>query len=952
MKRTLWALLSVLGLTLIGLTPTPALAAPDWIANTCVGMPARVNNVDVSGIDCTVAYPVIADGYFKVHVIGPITLNNVTAKGNIDLEANTSITTNNLGTQNQGSSIRIVENAFPQDIVLKAVQTTGGNIYISSMRYLQISAVSTALNGAKGGVIDLKAFQNATFFPAPFVIGGTGNPNGINGNITLAGHGGDQTHYSGAVYVTNGPPGGDTGGIQVKSPSNLLLTSGDGVKNVVLILNAQNGALLMKGGTYNLSGTGAIGGGQILLMAKTVDFDATSTLTTSQASTAGGFDHQIIVSAETVTYTGNLTIKSDGLGLAALPATVVLYSQNALSINDGDGSNASSLVINTSLSGNNLSALNVHGSGNLTMTANGDWAQAELQGYPIDVTGAAVTLQSNGKDNHYIYVYNGGNTGGSNGLTFGGTGKVILDANAAPGTGTKGGTLIVDVNNAILNADVDFKASGPATGNGDGGTATITANSVTLSSTKKVSIAADAAAAGSGNAVLGDPGVLAFAPPPMAIVFKPGNTNLVIGTDNGQFSLSARGGSTSGSGGTIFVQPTVGQTFSLQTAGALDASARNGNGDGGYIYLSDEVIAIDPNAKAQAIGKGNGKGGRFETNHHQMDIDILQLVSVDGGDGAGPTVKYGEIYLNGRGCRQFKLSSSWPKTYWVCTDTKDDEPRKPKDVAPSQIALDAAFASLQGKFGDATHQVSIFVFAKPSEFNTFFWEVLDPTAGGLTFRIPSNSKYIYANIMQEGSKGLDETLPYSSDEMKEVTGHELGHAIDIIFGVTSDSTSAQYKAWVNQDLNTLDFADTANLVKRLPCSKTPINPNDLSKGYYPGQIPFANVPDRLHANIPMCANGNLNNNWDPDSFNSGVMQLLEASLLNVYFPNNNPPIDRRWIELHAQVFGFSTAGSLGARPVMGAVLQNGYFPCARAWAAAEKAGANLPAGACAVNPTP
>ena len=344
-------------------------------------------------------------------------------------------------------------------------------------------------------------------------------------------------------------------------------------------------------------------------------------------------------------------------------------------------------------------------------------------------------------------------------------------------------------------------------------------------------------------------------------------------------------------------------------------------------------MATDPESTAtvSAIGKGSGSGGRFSAFHAVTDIDILRFVNVDGGSGVTTSGDFGSITLNNLKCRQWKLAGAqaWPKTHWVCT-TRREAPDV-IDNAPASVALGAAFDNLRALFADPLHKVNIFVFENANDFNSFYYEGAAGPTGGVTFRIPSAAKNIYANPWLSGSIGGG-TISYSSSQVSEVSAHEFGHAFDIIKKsgnpLQLPSVSALYLSYMQRDVNKLDFVDPAFTVPRAPCSNN-------------GTAPFDGIID-VSSGFAICVNGQLNDSvlglggsWPLGTFPSQVLGTLDPSLWT----------GAHWIEPHAQVFGYTAAGNLGARPMTDAIFDKGYFLCVKSWAASERSNV-IPTAAC------
>lgn len=822
---------------------------------------------------------------------------------------------------------------------------SGGNILLTATKSIATGAISTHGN-TKTGAVEINAYKDANA-TAVFTVGSTGKTNGVNGTIntsSVSGGGTNPSFITGGVFITNGNAG-STGGIKITTMTDILVTA-TASRSGLIFLNAQNGTLTLPTGKLNAD-AGAVGqgAGYIVLLAKTITTVNGTIISANQdpAATSAGTNHGAFLAAETLNVAGasGVVVQADGNGTAGGPATAALGPKGSITLTSND--NIYALTWTVSLNGlfTTDAPLTVAGAAPLKMTANGSRSRVYVSGHPMTFNNKTVTLQARGATDHEVSVSYYGAITGSQGITFNTTGAVAIDANGFMNTGdttVAGGKVSIYGDKMTFNATTHtFSANGPTSGNGDSGTVFVGSSFITLSPTSKVTVTANAATAGTGNSILGD----TTTSDPKAIEFYPGST-IDIGTAVGQYSFSAKGGSTGGHGGTVVIS-AAGAT--LKTASAIDASARAGNSDGGEIRFYNYINSIDPSATVSAIGKGSGKGGKFTAYHTIVDIDILKFVKVDGGTSVAATDFDGSITLNNVPCRQWKLSGTqaWPKTHWVCTLRRDAPDNY--DKAASVVALSAAFNGLRTEFSSASHKVNIFVFDVAADFNSFYYDFVASNAGGLTFRaVPSNS--IYSNPWLTGSIG-GPIIVYSVDQAKEVAAHEFGHAFDSVRAVNDGtdlpSKGVLYNSYVVRDVNTLDYADPAFTIRRLPCTATP-NP---AGGNFPGTPPFLGVVDTLSGQNVCNANGTLNDlvlpladrPWPPGVFNSNVLKIVVPNLWNTTI----------WVEAHAHLFGYGAVGNLGALPTNDKVLDNGYFPCLKSWATTERGNA-LPPAACTLVP--
>jgi hypothetical protein len=191
---------------------------------------------------------------------------------------------------------------------------------------------------------------------------------------------------------------------------------------------------------------------------------------------------------------------------------------------------------------------------------------------------------------------------------------------------------------------------------------------------------------------------------------------------------------------------------------------------------------------------------------------------------------------------------------------------------------------------------------------------------------------------------------YTAAQYNEVSAHELGHTVDIVFGGESQNTgNSSFTTYVLDDFFDMDYLDAAGTQDRPPCNAV----NGVT-------APYAGITD-LTTGQPFCGQGN---GYDPATgieqkylengqagqpeFNSVIAQTVE-----VFFRTKPNPNNPQWYpEVYAQTFGYDAYGNqLGqatsARPMMDAMFGNGYFACSRGWT-----GSRLANGTAPPNPVP
>lgn len=423
----------------------------------------------------------------------------------------------------------------------------------------------------------------------------------------------------------------------------------------------------------------------MLLLAKTLDVQAGTIISASQAQDDPGSSHQVVIAAETVKYrggeAGGLKVLADGHGVPGYFGLVQLVPYGYLTpVNTTDQHNNVNQMfwtytVNTpELAKDGALTLDgTEGNAPLLLRADGNTAAVNVSGYPLTFNGGDVTIRSRGQTLHRINVgFFGTVTGAREGLTINNVGNWVLDANgqaSASGGAAAGGIIQVKADQSSLIA-LD-SATDPSSGNivirangddanGDGGIISVDTKSFVLGDTTRAVVSANGAPNGTGNAVTAP----LESAGPFAVTFKSGSTNMIFGGGNKAVKITATGGKTSGNGGTIKVLPSTG-TITVRNSLALDASAIGNNCgtscDAGQIQVvaSGEIKAntsttapVVPAIKAN--GAGSGTGGKIilqSTGDVVTEGSIEANGGCDGGDG-------GEITLTGENVKTLGESSA------------------------------------------------------------------------------------------------------------------------------------------------------------------------------------------------------------------------------------------------------------------------------------------------------
>ncbi len=516
-------------------------------------------------------------GALKVKADVKITIVGITKtnKYDIDLDAKNIVKTNAI---TSGSHVRV--NSTDENINITSTidsnidDSSGGNILLTANKSIISRSINTHGNTKVGAV---RIVANKGGASTLFIIGTTATTNGVKGTITtntVTGGGTNPTTFNFGIYIQNGTVA-STGGITLVSAANLKVAASNS-KAGTIILDARNGTLTLPTGTLNANAASGKQAGSIVLLAKTVTTASGTILSATQTTAAPPSGHSVSIAAETINLAGTagLKIQTNGNGVTGFPALATLSPQGSIVVYSDDNSVLSMYWqvdnFNTTFT---AKPLTVAGVAPLTVTSNGDESQIVASGWPLKFTNTDITLQSRGKLNNRVdVVYNGPDNGSTN-IIFENTGTVALDAN---GSGGPGGKVNIYGDKVSLKAPLfNVTATGPATGNGNGGELYFRSTAATLSPTSKASFKADAAIVGTGNASAN------------AIIFYPGATDVEIGNDVGQFSFSANGGKTQGDAGNITINPAgnINVHNTLATTLPVTASAIGTTGDGGKISL-------------------------------------------------------------------------------------------------------------------------------------------------------------------------------------------------------------------------------------------------------------------------------------------------------------------------------------------------------------------------------
>ena len=730
---------------------------------------------------------------------GTITVDSSITAGFVDMQANGNIqVTGAINSQTVGSHVDIKTRAAGGTIKLDGNVTAPGQV-VQLVAFGNISTKTIDTSSTNTGIYqnDVRIIANkaATGAIPAFVIGGTGNSNGVNGSI-IANTATSDNQYPHStrhnVAIVNGGSSA-TGGITIVNGTNISVASTTSRAGCILI-DAKNGPFTLQAGALSTNGAAGQSAGCIAITADTMTIGSNGTMSANDDGTKG-YNHYVSVAARQLGVTGTVNLQADGKGVStSFPGSVQLGAKGSLTITiPEDYFTAIPGPTRTEVA----TQLTVNGSGSLVLRANGAINRVSVVAKPIAFSNTGtLTITANGASPNLVRINNPGSNTNVTGLSFTG-GNVTIRSDGVSGVGdASGGYVEIFGDQMTLNANTHtFSANGPSTGNGNGGRFYFASSAATLKSTGKVTVTANAASAGTGNAILGD----VTTGDPKAIQFFPGAVSVDVGTASGvgQYSFSAKGGSTDGNGGTIYMGATA---MTLKTANAINAAALAGNGNGGEIYLNN-YITVDAAATVSAIGKGTGEGGKFRAFYFNATaLNVNKHIKVAGGNTLPSANSNGTIKINNVSCQNWKTNlTPYPKTYWNCVDANR---QTGIPMATAVGNLESALKTHLSNRPAPNPTVEIYVMPRVNDFYDF----LGQTGGGnRVYGIGNNPVRIAAAFTTVNlSTGGTQSAVADSGSASIVEGamiHEIGHHLDYIWG--NLSTVAPFTTHRNTDLTRL-----------------------------------------------------------------------------------------------------------------------------------------------------
>ncbi|MDR3615253.1 MAG: hypothetical protein P4L53_16970 [Candidatus Obscuribacterales bacterium] len=595
-----------------------------------------------------------------------ITVGN--AAGNIELNVNSGSTGGNAGSVSVSTGGNLTVNSTTGILANVLGAGAAGNGATIDLQAGKAGAGSLAITGSlngsagsgggSGGTVSLIS-NSATAFN----IDG-GGANGISGTIT-ANAGGVAGNAAGTVFVQNK----GTGGINLSVPAAIAVNaSAAGGNGGNVTLDAGPGTLTLAAGTLNANATGpgSFNGGTITLNGNAIAIPG-GAFTTSANGAGGGNGGVVTVTAATGnigvgTTAGNLIVSTTGgsagsatgnggtVNLTASTGNVTVSNPAAFEVGplglNGNGSNITLSAGSTSAAGNLLvtGSLSANGigtgaAGDITLFSNSTTAFTIGSAPGLNGVSGTVSASSGATAT--------GASAGNVSITNAGTGGITLASDTAvaanaPIAGGNGGNISLLAPNGpvtLPNGTLSVNGTG-ATGNG--GTITITDNTLTAGT-----VAFSANASGTGNG-----GIISITSA------DPAAKNI----DAADLSFSATGGSAGsafGSGGSV--------TFINAGSVTVDPTAITDNpigtsGNGGTIKLASTSGDLLVTNSIQVNGVGGGAGGTVSLSSNSASPFTVTNVT-PGPNGVDGTVSAtgssgGNISLNNTGSGGVTLTST------------------------------------------------------------------------------------------------------------------------------------------------------------------------------------------------------------------------------------------------------------------------------------------------------
>ncbi len=529
---------------------------------TCASYPGSFDgtgNVNINQTGACNLPAVTAGGFISVISTGAITTSTLQANGgDITLKPQGSLTVNG----NVGSIFNITAQAPGNITITGAINANGTS-----------GAVKLTTTGAATNKIKVTGNINAAGHGVSLVAQGTiqagtidaSSPGGSHDLRLFPNQAGGATQFvigtsgtNGVTALKNNSTNGGTG-VEVQAGG----TGGIKVAGAAIDVSAsaaRAGGIILDAGSGTITATGHLSvdgvagqsAGIMILNATTITTTGGAQITANDQGI--GQNHYLTLNANTINYTGGLTASANG---ANAQSGLYLAPKGSTPFTIPQDP---AVVVTVGTFADTANPLTITGTGVLNLNAKGPADRVNIVGTPLIFSGAAVNITAEGSS----VTINGK---GSSPLKFDGSGAFTINTSTAV-AGQAGGdinifaatSMTAPVSTVTLNAN----------GGGDGGNITL----------------------------------------------LPGTANIKLGTKAGDFKISSDGGASSGSGGSINVNPLSG-SITIDTANAVSAKVPGTTGSGGKVTLfANGTFSVNPALAGTTIdvnGKGaNGNGGNIK----------------------------------------------------------------------------------------------------------------------------------------------------------------------------------------------------------------------------------------------------------------------------------------------------------------------------------------------------
>lgn len=555
------------------------------------------------------------------------------------------------------------------------IEANGSGSITQSLASANLIGQSVTLVSGSGNILSTAGSSNAiqtTASQLTLQTSGTATVNNASTALTLGagGAGGNlSVSNTGSISIgsinVSGPASGGSGGSVTLNGSSVLFSTGSSI-----LANAVGSG---NGGTINVTASALSGTGNLLL-----DADGTGvgnggsvTMSIGGAYSVGTGSGAVQVSAMggTTSGDGGSVILRSGSNLTVNTAQI---TKNVRGTDGNGGTYELSAGYNTG-----AGVLNVTGSVNANGVGSGVGGVIKLlsgssapftvdsetlfNGVSGSVTanagtsgsGGAITIQNLGSGGIHVdpsklsFSPAGGGVGGHLALYAGPTPSPVsssLNVNVLNGSSTPAsfGAGFISSNLVAYGPVVILPGTVSADGTGLGGGGTITIVGTTVSagnttSSGSVTLSANAGTMGNGGVI--NVGTTAFG----------GNIN--VGNANGQFVISAQGGSSFGNGGAVSLKAAQGSIFVDSSKLTVDPSLTATHGNGGSVQLAAGTASSAADMNIQVTGSlnlngvGNGSGGTLfliDNSSTTMTVGagatsngVTGTISANGGSTAG-----------------------------------------------------------------------------------------------------------------------------------------------------------------------------------------------------------------------------------------------------------------------------------------------------------------------------